>query len=231
MINTKFMAFAKTPELSPLKTRLARIKGAPFAEEFYRLSVACTAEVLTQLRAKHFGVEVQWLLAEQKADNHPFWQKPELGLGPAQFQAEGGLGERLDSAFKNNFLPGSGLGILGTDLPQLSVSLLERALIALSTSADVVIGPARDGGFYLLVTRVPIKTEIWKKVIYSTKSTCEQLIAQLNPLGRVELLETLTDIDEERDLQWAIAELTLLREREGLLPSQTLLLEFLLRSA
>lgn len=225
------MAFAKTPGFSPLKTRLARTRGTLFAEEFYRLSVACTAEVLTRLRAKHNGVEVQWLLAEQKADKHPFWQKPELSLGPVQFQAEGGLGERLDSAFKNNFLPGFGLGVLGTDLPQLSVSLLEKALVALSTHADVVIGPARDGGFYLLVTRVPIKTEIWKKVIYSTKSTRQQLIAQLNPLGRVELLETLTDIDEEGDLKWAIAELKLLAETEGLLPSQALLLEFLLRPA
>ena len=224
------MAFAKTPGLSPLKTRLEKTKGAAFALTFYELSVACVAEVLQTLQSKNPNVQTNWLLAEKTALAHPFWQRPELILESAQLQSEGNLGDRLADAFKKNTVSGSRLGVLGTDLPQISVGLLENALTQLEYDADFVIGPSRDGGFYLLLSRKSIEPQIWTSIHYSEESTRAQLTAQLKKIGSVTELETLSDVDEESDLKPAIQELQKLKHSKGMLPAQERLLEFLLHS-
>ena len=227
MINTKLIAFAKTPGLSPVKTRLAKTKGIVFAESLYHHCLECMAEVLRETQITNSGVEATWILAEKEAETDPFWKGSELALGTPLLQSEGELGSRLSNAFQNAITRHSVVGFLGTDLPQLSRSVLESALNKIKTSADFVIGPSRDGGFYLLFARKMIPSHIWTSIEYSSEHTCSELIAKLSKLGRVEQTEVLTDIDNEEDLVFAEAELQDLKASQGLLPAQERLLQFL----
>lgn len=115
-------------------------------------------------------------------------------------QADGDLGVRLAAAFDVMLgAPGSQAVAIGADSPDLDAAALERAFAALDTH-DVVLGPAADGGYWLIGLTRPAP-ELFRDIPWSTESVYEETRVRAAALGlRVATLETLADIDTPADL-------------------------------
>ena len=81
--------FAKTPDLSPVKTRLAQTIGKDKAKEIYTLCVESVQAVLQEI--KHPGWDIRWALAEEEAGNTEFWHHRPF---EKFWTGEGELGDR-----------------------------------------------------------------------------------------------------------------------------------------
>lgn len=118
-------------------------------------------------------------------------------------QAGGGFGERLLGAMGRAWRAGPGrLIVVGTDSPQLDAALLQRTQRALAEDAErVVVGPAEDGGIYLLASSRPL-VGVLTEVRWRSRHTLDSLLAALRAAGRpVHLLPVLRDLDQRRDLE------------------------------
>lgn len=187
---------AKTPGLTPAKTRLAASIGADGAESFYLRCLAATRECLDQFAGASVpAASWSWAIAEDNGVGHPAWgDDRHFWTGPGDF------GQRLGQVWTELLGSADGAILLGTDTPQLRPADLTKAVEWLTCGADFAVGPALDGGFYLLAGKQALPIDLWRSITYSNDQTCEQLIARLAPLGRIELLRELRDVDELDDL-------------------------------
>ncbi len=129
-----------------------------------------------------------------------------LGEGPAYLpQAGGELGVRMRDAFARAFAEGAErVVIVGSDLPEISASLLRRAFDLLDGS-PAVIGPARDGGYYLLGLTGMIGG-VFDGIEWSTPGVLAATLDRLRAAGvEPAMLEPLSDVDTVEDLPpgWA----------------------------
>lgn len=190
--------FVKTPGYSPLKTRLAAELGTSKAEDFHRRAAECVQETLLQASGELASREVlltpYWAVAEEAARDHPLWS----GFQTIS-QGAGGLGARMHAVFDQLLERHEGVFLLGADSPQVSVRIIREAVKSLERHA-FVLGPALDGGFYLLGGRRPIPLSVWERVPYSVPETAKSLKAELTALGEVAHLESLGDVDVRDDL-------------------------------
>ena len=193
-MSTAIAIFVKTPSLSPVKTRLAKSIGKTQALEFYQLSLRCVQETL-----KSVDIVAYWAVAEENGLAAPLWQdfKP-LWTG------EGGLGERQHHIYETLLQKHDRVLLIGADAPQISRDIIEKAIIALDTH-DFVIGPARDGGYYLFGGRISTEQKIWTSVPWSTSITRERLesVMPSKPIH----LDILTDVDTRDDLNFVTQEM------------------------
>jgi hypothetical protein len=184
------LVFVKNPQLGKVKTRLAATVGNEEALRIYQLLFQHTAKVATS---------GQWAVAVYYSDFIP--QQPDAFLDVARNVQQGAdLGMRMQNAFDWGFAAGyKQIVIVGSDCPALSTQHLEEAFAALHAHADVVMGPAQDGGYYLLGMKQLHKTLFQNKpwstdlVAAITKQDCAQL--HLN----ITLLPVLNDVDDEED--------------------------------
>lgn len=186
--------FVKTPGLSPVKSRLAATQGRAYAERWYLQAARAVAEVARAAQAE--AGAVYWAVAEPAAIEHALWS----GL-PHIEQGDGELGQRM-AQVHGVLVERHGGGILvGADAPQLRVMELQRALAWLDVDAPrQVIGPARDGGFWLYGSNRVSASSAWAQVRYSAADTAQQFRASLD-LGPPWLgLEALCDVDTAADL-------------------------------
>lgn len=195
------LVFVRAPEAGRVKTRLAAEVGP---EAALRVYVRLAEHTLREARAAGAAVRVHFTPAGAE-DAVRRW----LGEGVAYLpQAEGGLGERMRRAFEEAFAAGHGrVVIVGSDLPGLSAGLLRQALALLERN-EAVLGPAADGGYYLLGLRRAVP-EAFQGIPWSTGEVLARTVERLRAAG-VEpvLLETLGDVDEAEDLppgwrEWA----------------------------
>lgn len=193
------LVFLRAPERGRVKTRLAAAIGPDAALAVYRrLAEHTVAEALGAGAAVRAHVTPDGAAAEVAA-----W----LGEGPLYLpQGEGDLGARMEQAFAGAFAAGhSPVAIVGSDLPALSAGLLRRAL-ALLEHHDAVLGPAEDGGYYLLALREPCPA-LFRGVPWSTERVLAVTLGRLREAGLgAATLEVLRDVDEVEDLPAAWAE-------------------------
>jgi len=185
--------FAKTPGLSPVKTRLARGIGMTAALHFHQLATRATAEVVT---ACGDCLIPYWALAEDqpyaRAHRHEF---------PVISQGDGTLGDRMYRVHRELQARHGAALMIGTDIPQISPRLLVDAINTLSRpDVDHILGPAKDGGFWLFGSNHPVSQQSWSRVPCSTNRTAETLRIELADSGYLAVLPTLTDIDTAADL-------------------------------
>ena len=191
--------FAKTPGLTPAKTRLAggigRSPGigTDAAEAFYRLSLDCVEAVAKRCAAEH-PVEPVWAVAEEAGLTDPRWSA--FRTVP---QGTGGLGDRLHAVSSALLAEFPAVLLIGTDSPHLTPADLVQPAASLldpHEPADFRLGRCHDGGYWLLGLRRPVPRAVWTSIDYSTERTAEQTIAALGKIGPVaEERETL-DVDE-----------------------------------
>lgn len=189
------LVFVRAPRLGRVKTRLAAGIGEEAALEVYRRLAERTVRAAVGVGE---GVEVRVHVAPGEAiDEVRAW----LGPAPRYLrQADGDLGERMRDAFDRAFADGcERVVIVGSDLPGVSTELLLRAMHTLST-AQAVLGPARDGGYYLLGLRSKMDV-LFSGIAWSTSQVFAATVERLRA-EKVEpaILETLADVDEPEDL-------------------------------
>ena len=190
------LLFAREPVLGRVKTRLAAGIGAEAALAVYRELLALTAAAVAAA-----GVPATVWLAEAPASATAEMPRPEWPGLPWRVQpAADSLGARMAHAFDEALGAGAGrVVVIGTDCPGLSGELLTQAFEQLLTH-DLVVGPAADGGYYLLGMNT-LEPSLFENKAWSTASVLPDTLADAARLGlRVAQLPTLHDVDSVADL-------------------------------
>lgn len=185
------ITFLRAPVPGRVKTRLAATVGDASALDIYRRLLMHTLKACAPLDC----VKEAWY-----ADIVPI-DEPAGAFGFKTYSQQGdALGARMAHAIGNAFQHGrSPVVIIGTDCPGISEELLRDAFNALEWN-DVVIGPARDGGYWLLGLNRMIP-ELFMEKKWSSGSVRADTIADLERLGMsFALLPELIDVDTEQDL-------------------------------
>lgn len=226
-MRTAIAIFAKTPGVSPIKTRLAAGIGKERAEEFYQLSLKVAEELIQQVREQsEYEVTPYWALAEKEGADLPLWNAFDT-----LWTGDGGLGKRMHTISAGLLLEYDQVLLIGTDIPQLIPEILLEAMERLEAKPEqCVIGPSLDGGFYLIGSAFTIPEEIWTNVTYSRADTLEQLVRRLTNIGiPTAFLMELGDVDEYQDLK-ALHEI-LSQDQNRALPGQQKLYEWMNRES
>jgi rSAM/selenodomain-associated transferase 1 len=197
------LVFVRAPEQGRVKTRLAAEIGADAALRVYRrLAEQAVAEA--RALGPNAALRIHYTPAEGGKAVRA-WLGGDAAYLP---QADGDLGGRMRAAFAAAFAAGHPrVLIIGSDLPGLSAGVLRRALRLLD-SHPAVIGPAADGGYYLLGLRGMVDG-VFDGIAWSTDGVLEATIARLDEAGCAPAtLERLRDVDTAADLppgwrEWA----------------------------
>ena len=191
--------FVKTPGLSPVKTRLAAGIGVDAAESWHRLAAAAVASVVGSVR----GLAGYWAVAENTRAVTDAWP----GL-PLLEQGGGELGERMGRVLATLLAQHDFALLLGADTPQLDPADLAEAMDWLAVAEPrLVMGPARDGGFWLLgANRNPAPAD-WLRAPCGRADTARGFLDAMAKHGEWRLLRELTDVDEAHDLAAMLTEM------------------------
>jgi len=182
------LIFAKNSQIGKVKTRLAVSVGDRRALEVYRQLLRLTKQATDPL-----DVSRQVWYSDHITDND-LWPAE----GYAKHQQEGrDLGQRMKAAFGQAFSRGfKKVVIIGSDCPDITTSLLRQAFERLETH-EAVIGPAADGGYYLLGMS-QFFPELFELKEWSTASVYARTAEQLrNKEISYALLPKLYEIDTE----------------------------------
>ncbi len=180
--------FAKYPVPGRAKTRLVPALGEQRAADLHRHLAKRTYDTLV---ASGYKVEVQYDLASES--EFRAWLGDEADYAQ---QPDGDLTDRLLAASRE----GPHI-FFGADTPDLTVEIVRDAAMLLIHSHDVVIGPAEDGGYYLIGMKYPL-TELLTDMPWSTDRVLPTTLERLREL-RIEpfLLQELSDCDRPEDLR------------------------------
>jgi len=207
------LVFLKEPVPGRVKTRLGADLGAEAACAVYRRLVSATLAGLSKAREGAGGGDVEPVIRivfdpAEAEDRIREWLEPDLvSFAPEKVEWEaqvpGGLGERLGAAFHSAFrAKPSMVAAIGTDCPTIQASHFEESLAQIEADeADVVFGPAGDGGYYLvaLARETPA---FFEGIPWSTEETLPASMAQAARMGlKIGLLETMEDVDDLETLR------------------------------
>lgn len=192
---TAVLLFAKAPRPGAVKTRLARDLGEAAAASVYRALGVRVAEAVSVAFPLTVWYEPPGAEAEMRAwlgDRHRYVPQP-----------EGDLGERLRLGFATHFQGGGGPAIaIGADAPDVDAAVVAAAFARLER-ADVVLGPAVDGGYYLVGLARPTPA-LFAGVPWGTGGVLHETLAICRREGlRVARLPPLRDVDTIDDLRAA----------------------------
>lgn len=177
--------FAKPPVPGQVKTRLAAALGADGAA---RLARAFLEDTVDSVRALPWAEPALATTMPLEADV------------AVLLQGEGDLGTRIERVLRAALERAPIAIAVGADAPALPARLLESARHALQT-ADVAVGPAEDGGFYLLALR-RCPEGLLADLPWSTPGTLAATVERLRSRGlRSALLEPWFDVDRPEDLK------------------------------
>ncbi|MCL4177247.1 MAG: TIGR04283 family arsenosugar biosynthesis glycosyltransferase [Verrucomicrobia bacterium] len=190
------VVFTRYPLPGRAKTRLIPLLGAGPAASLQRKMTEQTVHVARCLSArKGVRVEIRFDGASTRAMRH--WLGSGLRL---RSQGEGDLGQRIARGFDTAFASGNQqVVVIGTDSPELDPSLLAQAFGALEQS-DLVLGPARDGGYYLIGLNRSAPG-LFGGIPWGTEQVLSATLSCAARLGlRHALLPALDDVDRPTDL-------------------------------
>lgn len=180
--------FAKNPQSGRVKTRLAATIGNKAALDIYLQLLQNTLDVAQQVAANCM------LFVAGGTINLP-------GIYFEQVEQTGSdLGEKMANAFSNLFSRGyKKVVIIGTDCPGINPGIIQQGFLQLST-CDVVVGPAHDGGYYLIGLQQP-QPGLFTNICWSTPEVLDDTLSICHKHNlSFHLLPTLHDVDTEQDL-------------------------------
>lgn len=186
------LIFYRNPELGKVKTRLAATIGNEKALAVYLKLAEHTKNITEGLKADKVVFYSQTIEIKDQWPGETY-QKHE--------QSGNDLGERMLNAFQYGFDRGyKRVCIIGTDCLELNRTIIETAFHALERH-DVVLGPAKDGGYYLLGMK-KMHADFFINKNWSTQTVMhDTLLNILHNLASLHLLPLLSDIDVEEDLK------------------------------
>ncbi len=188
--------FVKYPQKGKIKSRLARYYDNNFAAGLYENFVF---DILRTMEKGDYRLQIYFHPPEKETEiktllTDHYQYRPQRGVD---------LGERMKNAFADCFSEGFKSAVLiGSDFPDLPLRVIEDAFALLDNPNDAVIGPAADGGYYL----IGLKTETFLPDIFfglpwSTASVFSETVKILQACGhRTEILQEWHDVDTRDDL-------------------------------
>lgn len=184
------LIFVRNPRPGKVKTRLARTVGDAEALRIYHI-------LLEKTREAALGVDAERLLFySDYIDANDGWPEADF---QKKSQSDGDLGQRMYRAFETAFAAGARKAlIIGSDCPQLTGDRLQTAFDRLD-EADFVLGPAPDGGYYLLGMKA-LEPSVFEGIEWSTETVRAKTLEKIQAAGKTcSLLPVLTDVDTEAD--------------------------------
>jgi len=195
MRDRRLLLFTKPAREGRVKTRLI---GDLTPAQAAALHAAFLADLLDRLRAGSFTVRLAWALDPLDSDD----AMPE-GPFPGFRQRGDDLGERLYNALSEAAETSRAVAALGSDHPTLPLAIVHRAFELLESGAEVVLGPAEDGGYYLIALRAAVVARrLFEEIAWSTDQVLPATLERCRELGlRLELLPVASDVDTPEDLR------------------------------
>ncbi len=187
--------FAKRPCPGRVKTRLSALLGPERACRLYEALLADTTLAVGRL------ADARRVIACDPPEEHPWFVSTFGDRFDFISQAPGDLGLRLCDSFNQAFARGARrVVIVGSDLPTLTDSCVAEAFHRLDTS-DLVLGPADDGGYYLIGLNRPAP-ELFSRIDWSTSAVLAQTLERARA-GRLRVshLAQDCDVDDEPSLR------------------------------
>jgi len=189
-LENALIIFTRNPELGKCKTRLAKSVGDKEALKIYRYLLQHTADVSKSVTAERF------VFYSKNIQQNDIW-------GTTYFhkilQHGDDLGERMQHAFELLFSKNfKKVIIIGSDLLDLSAKIIENAFNKLD-EYDAVIGPAQDGGYYLLGMKT-FQKNVFKNKEWGAETVFQQTKRDFFDKN-LYTLQTLNDIDYLEDLK------------------------------
>jgi rSAM/selenodomain-associated transferase 1 len=188
--------FVKYPEKGKVKSRLAAVIGDDSAVSLYKTLVA---QMLSTLKEGTFPLYICFFPknAQKPIEN---WLGREYRYIP---QNGKDLGERMRNGFLKAFTNGfKRVLLIGSDIPDLPLKSIEEAFVSLERK-DVVIGPAFDGGYYLIgFNQSTFSPQVFEGIAWGTKNVFGETMKKLKRFRRVVYtLSYQRDIDTAEDLK------------------------------
>jgi len=190
------IVFVKYPQKGKIKSRLARYYDDNFVTGLYENFVF---DILKTVDNGDYRLQIYFHPPEKET------AIKKLLTGNYQYRPQRGtdLGARMKNAFADCFSEGFKSAVLiGSDFPDLPLKIIEDAFAVLDSPSDAVIGPAADGGYYL----IGMKTEtflpdIFSGLPWSTAYVFSETLKILQACGqRTEILPEWRDVDTRDDL-------------------------------
>jgi hypothetical protein len=182
--------FTRNPELGKCKTRLAKTVGDESALEIYKYLLLHTANLSEKVKAD------KYVFYSEDIKRDDIWNS---SIFNKKLQQGNDLGERMKYAFAELFELGyKKVIIIGSDLLDLTSKDVADAFEFLNNFENV-IGPAKDGGYYLLGMK-NLDPNVFKNKNWGTSSVLNMTLKDLQN-NDVHLLKELNDIDTFEDMQ------------------------------
>ncbi len=177
------IVFTRTPRLGAVKRRLAAGIGRMAALRFHRLTL--------EAAVRRLACDPRWRTVLCVTPGGYRWPR---GV-PRLAQARGGLGARMARAIAA--MPPGPVVLVGSDIPGIRPAHIARAFRALA-ARDVVFGPARDGGYWLVGVRDrTLLVHLFDNIRWSTAHALSDTVANIPPGRTHALVDTLSDVDDE----------------------------------
>lgn len=194
--------FVKTPGLSEVKTRLAKDTGKAFAQDFYERCIhTVTSIVQSAVEESACQLFPYWAVGEPEGLNSEHW-----GTFPAIYTGPGNLSERMYHVYTKLLEDHDYIILIGTDSPQLDPRLIMNADHWLTADHEFIVGPSKDGGFYLLAGRKALDAEKFTGINCSCDTTFAELLGTFGPNDAVKILKEYVDVDFRSDLYTLVSE-------------------------
>ncbi|MFC1516440.1 TIGR04283 family arsenosugar biosynthesis glycosyltransferase [Thermodesulfobacteriota bacterium] len=197
----RLIIFTRYPEPGTTKTRLIPVLGAKGAADLHRAMTENTlSEVSELLGSRGLTVEIRY----DGGDDHRMrkWLGPDYLYQP---QGNGDIGCRMQRSLEEAFDDGAdSVVLIGTDIPGITQDLLERAFNDLKQN-EAVLGPAKDGGYYLIGLKKSalsrIGRDLFADMTWGADDVFQKTWTVAKDSGiRFSLLDVLEDVDRPEDL-------------------------------
>ncbi len=191
MNKNALIIFMKNPVVGKVKTRLAKSIGDENALKAYQILLEHTLKITQPLACD------KYIFYSDKMERNDNWKQN----GYRQYLQTGNdLGERMSHAFSTIFkLDYQRAAIIGSDCYELTSIVIENSF-SLLTENDIAIGPAKDGGYYLLAMK-SFHRELFKNKTWSSDAVLSDTIKDIRAKKlKYVLLEELNDIDDVEDM-------------------------------
>lgn len=184
------LIFTRNPELGKVKSRLAKIVGDESALEIYKFLLNHTVEITKSLNVDKF------VFYSENIHRDDIWNSD---IFRKKLQTEGDLGEKMKNAFSEIFkMDYEKAVIIGSDMFDLDKNDLDLAFNSLQAN-DITIGPATDGGYYLLGMK-ELNNNVFQNKEWGTNSVLKATLEDLKNKKYI-LLEERNDVDYFEDIE------------------------------
>ncbi len=187
--------FTRYPESGKANTRLIPALGAVGAARLHRI-ITIHAVIKARQLAMRYPVSIEINYEGGNENLMKKWLGPDLHYRPQRGED---LGERMYLAFFDSYAKGyNHIVILGSDVPDVSLDILRSAFNSLEIK-DTVFGPAKDGGYYLVGLKEPMR-DIFDGIPWGSDEVLQTTLQKAEGLGlSLELLPPLDDVDRPED--------------------------------